>query len=368
MEASLRITHLVENLERGGLERVVIDLAVEQVALGHEVRVLCLFEEGLLARELRERGIPVLAMGKSGAFDLRCLRALRSGLRNTQLLHTHNAVAHYYGVAAATMLHDVAIVNTRHGMGNVPFDRRREFLFRMALGRTSAAAIVSDCARRWFVEHGIVPARKAHVVPNGIPVATPGPDARARALEALHLPPGPFRIGTVGRLTPVKDHATLLGAFVHVREAIPDAELVLVGGGALRATLEALAETLGVREAVHFCGDRCDVPELLPAFDVFALSSRSEGYSISLLEACAAGLPIVATDVGGNGEIVKPDVNGLLVAPGDPKALAAALVRMGREPAWRAERGRAGREWVCAHGTVAAMARRYMELYRHARR
>lgn len=367
MEEALRITHLVDNLERGGLERVVIDLAFEQAAQGHEVRFLCLFHEGLLAGELRARGIPVTAMGKSRAFDMRCLRSIRHNLRGMQVLHTHNAVSHYYGVAATLMLPGIAIVNTRHGMGNANYSRRREFLYRMALGRTAAAAIVSDCARRWFVGEGIVPERKAHTIPNGIPVATPGPDARERALEALALPPGPLRIGIVGRLMPVKDHATLLGALVHVREAIPDAELVVIGGGDLRAKLEALAASLGLGAAVHFCGDRSNVPSLLPAFDIFALSSRSEGYSIALLEACAAGLPIVATDVGGNGEIVRPEANGLLVPPGDAKALAAALVRMGREPAWRAALGRTGQAWVCANGTVEAMARRYLELYRDAR-
>lgn len=367
MTAGLRITHLVETLERGGLERVVVDLALEQRTRGADVEVLCLFVEGVLAAELRAGGIAVHALGKRAGLDLGVLSRLRGRLRAhaTGLLHTHNAVAHYYGVAAALGLPGLGIVNTRHGMGNAPFRRRREWLYRLALRRTAAAALVCESARRGFVGHGIVPAGKARVVRNGIRAAPAG--TRAQALAALGLAEAPFRVGTVGRLNPVKDQATLLRALALLRGNLPGAELVLVGGGALRDSLEALAKELGIAGAVHFCGDRADARALLPAFDVFALTSLSEGYSIALLEACDAGLPIVATAVGGNAEIVADGVNGLLVAPGDPESLAAALAELAEKVDWRRGLGRAGREWVGREGTIATMAGHYDELYRHAR-
>jgi len=368
----LRITHLVENLERGGLERMVVDLSAEQAAQGHAVEVLCLFEEGLLAPELRIKGVPVTALhkrpGLHPAVVLGIARHLRA--RRTDVLHTHNAVAHYHGVAASMLAGPVGIVNTRHGMGNAPFQRRREMLYRLALQRTAAAAMVCESARRNFVTHRIVPEQKSRGVPNGIDVDTFRPasaELRADTRRALGVPQSAFVIGTVGRLNPVKDHAMLLRAMARVCGASPAAHLVVVGGGALLHELGALAGELRIAHRVTFGGDRGDVQALLPAFDVFALSSISEGYSISLLEACACGLPIVATDVGGNREIVRPGGNGVLVPARDDEAMAAALLALEAQPQQRARLGEAARAWVAAHGTVRVMAQRYLELYRDAR-
>lgn len=364
----LRITHLVENLERGGLERVVIDLALAQAGAGHEVQVVCLYEEGLLAQELVAAGVPVSACHKRGGPDARALRCIRSRLRaqRTQVLHTHNPAPHYYGALACLLSASVTLVNTRHGMGNAPFTLRREILYRLSLARTKAVALVCRRARDNFVRHAIVPSRKGAVVPNGIRVGRFAPwseQARLRVLAGLGLDPAGFHVGIVGRLNPVKDHAMLLRAMVPLRAALPGATLVVIGGGALQASLEALAGSLGIAAAVRFLGDRDDVAALLPGLDAFALSSTTEGYSISLLEASACALPIVATDVGGNAEIVAGGETGLLVASGDSAAMGRALVDLGRDPARRRRMGEAARAWVCSEGTIEAMAGRYAALY-----
>ncbi len=368
MASGLRITHLVENLERGGLERVVIDLALAQARAGHDVRVACLFEEGLLAPELVAAGVPVTACRKRGGADARAVRRIRAHLREqgTQVLHTHNPAPHYYGAIATLLWPSVTLVNTRHGMGNAPFTLRREILYRLSLVRTRSVALVCRRARENFVRHGIVPARKAAVVPNGIRLeqfAAASGEARQGVLARLGLDPAGFHVGIVGRLNPVKDHATLLRAMVPVREAIAGATLVVVGGGALKDSLESLAASLGLGAAVRFLGDRDDVATLLPGLDAFALSSITEGYSISLLEASAAALPIVATDVGGNGEIVQQGRSGLLVPAGDAASLARALVTLGRDAELRRRMGGQAREWVREHGTIEAMAARYAQLY-----
>jgi glycosyltransferase involved in cell wall biosynthesis len=127
-----------------------------------------------------------------------------------------------------------------------------------------------------------------------------------------------------------------------------------------------VAEAEGVANATRFLGDRSDVPQLLQGLDVFALSSVSEGYSIALLEACAAQLPIVATDVGGNGEIVRDRRNGLLVPARNADALAAALTEMLSAPSYAAAMGEIGRQWVTQEGSFRTMARRYEALYRNA--
>jgi glycosyltransferase involved in cell wall biosynthesis len=261
------------------------------------------------------------------------------------------------------------VVNTRHGMGESNPRSRREWLYRRSMAKTDYAVAVCETARRHLQDGGVSPRSALLSIPNGIRTEgfRVGDDAaRARLREQLALPSGSRLIGTVGRMQPVKDQANLIRAFRKVRLGVPEAALVLVGDGALRRELEAVAVAEGVADATRFLGDRSDVPQLLQGLDVFALSSLSEGYSIALLEACAAQLPIVATDVGGNGEIVRDRHNGLLVPARDADALAAALTELLSSPARAAAMAQAGRQWVTHEGSFRTMASRYEALYRNA--
>lgn len=364
----MNITHVVENLNRGGLERMVLDLVKEQRRQGHQVQVLCLFERGALAGELEALGIPVIACGKRKGFDLRALGRLRRALadQRTDVMHTHNAVAHYQAVLASVGMGLRQVVNTRHGMGAQQKPGRREWLFRRALKATDAVVAVCEAARRDAVRRGIVPAAKTCVVPNGIVLE--GFDVASDAMHErlarlIRVPRGTRIIGSVGRLNWTKDQAGLIRAFRIVRHAMPDTALVLVGDGELRETLRACAFDEGIAGCVHFLGDRDDVRDLLQGFDLFALSSVTEGYSMALLEACAAGLPIVATDVGGNAEIVRDEATGRLVPPCDPPAMAAAILDLLRASQRASRLGTAARTWVETHGSLQAMAASYGRLY-----
>lgn len=368
-KSPLDIVHVVENLERGGLERMVIDLAGVQRAAGHRCRVICLFQPGALAGELEAQGIEVQACRKRGGFDLAALRRLRGGLRAMPgaVVHTHNANAHYHTVAAAVGLPIARLINTRHGMGAAQPRSRGEWLYRRTMRRTDTVAAVCEAARARFAQQGVAPRGRLLSVPNGIRIErfSLASEARRSALRSdLGLAPDTRIIGSVGRLNPVKDQATLLRAFARLRGDFADAALVLVGDGALRGSLESQAAALGIADAVRFLGDRGDVRELLQAFDIFALSSLSEGYSMALLEACASGLPIVATDVGGNREIVVDGRNGLLVPPARDDALADGFGTLLRDPAGAAAMGTGGREWALREASVETMARRYDALYR----
>lgn len=369
---SLRLSHVVENLNRGGLERVVIDLVRAQLELGYQCQVVCLFERGALAGELEADGVPVIACSKRGGLDLGAVLRLRAALRAQpcEVLHTHNAAAHYHAVLAGIGLGVRRVVNTRHGMGVQQVQGRREWLFRRALARTDVVATVCEAARREVLASGLIPAAKLVAVPNGIRLDAfePADDAaRAALVHELGLPPGTRLIGAVGRLNWAKDPQGMVKAFRIVHEARPDTALVWVGDGALRGELAAAAHAEGVSARVLALGDRNDVARLLRGFSVYAMSSRTEGYSIALLEACAAGLPIVATDVGGNREIVQPLRNGTLVPAADPGALAAALGELLDQPARAAAMGQAGRAWVEVNGSFRAMAARYAAIYAGAR-
>jgi glycosyltransferase involved in cell wall biosynthesis len=189
---------------------------------------------------------------------------------------------------------------------------------------------------------------------------------RRQVLQGLGLPEDAFLIGNVGRLNWAKDQAGLIRAFAQVHAHHPSAALLLIGDGELRAELEQRAHFEGVRDAVHFLGDRNDVRDLLQGLDLFVLSSASEGYSMALLEACAAALPIIATDVGGNSEIIDSGCTGQLVPPGEPDALAEAMLHLLDKPHLASAYGQAARVWVETHGSLEAMADHYERLYQDA--
>jgi glycosyltransferase involved in cell wall biosynthesis len=364
----VNITHVVENLNRGGLERMVLDLVQRQQQQGHQCQVVCLYETGSLAHELDAAGIPVIACNKGRGIDLRALARARWAIDRhaTDILHTHNAVAHYQAVLASCGLRMLRTLNTRHGMGAGQRTGRKEWLYRRSLARTDIVVTVCEAARRNGISRGMLPQDMTRVVPNGIAVERFRPASgpmRHQLLEMLGLPDDAFLIGNVGRLNWTKDQAGLIRAFRLIHAQHPSATLLLIGDGELRADLEQCATEEGVRHAVHFLGDRNDVRDLLQGLDLFVLSSASEGYSMALLEACAVALPIVATDVGGNGEIIYSGRTGQLVPPGDPDALAEAMLSLLDNPHRASTYGHAARAWVEKHGSLEAMAVRYERLY-----
>lgn len=364
----MNIIHFVENLERGGLERTVIDLVGAQREAGHQCRVICLYRRGALAPELIAQGVVVDECGKRNGFDIAALLRARRFLKQSPgaVLHTHNATTHYHAVLASMRLPLSRIVNTRHGMGAADRSSRLEWLYRRSVRHTDYVVAVCEAAREHFSMDGVRPRLGLLCIPNGIRVekfCSSNAQARSDLAARLGLAIGSRIIGTVGRLQPVKDQDNLLEAFARTRQAIPSAALAVIGDGPLRDALERRAAELGIADSVRFLGDRNDVHELLAGLDIFALSSVSEGYSVALLEACAAGLPIVATDVGGNHEIVRDGVNGRLVPARDPDALSKALIGLLQAPERAAEMAGAGRQWALAEASFRTMAARYLALY-----
>jgi glycosyltransferase involved in cell wall biosynthesis len=170
-------------------------------------------------------------------------------------------------------------------------------------------------------------------------------------------------VGIVARLDSIKNHALLLRALDRVREHLPCVRLLVIGDGPLHGELESLTARLNIRANVTFLGTRNDVPDLLAALDLFILSSISESLSLTLIECCAAGKPIVATDVGGNREIVRHGQTGLLVPPDDDGALANAITEILSDPARGTRMGRAARTRFEEEFTLEVMAAKYRTLY-----
>lgn len=366
MRAPLRIVHVVLGLDVGGLERVVLRLLAHTDRQRWSPSVVALDAPGALAGELVRLGVPMRVMGRGPGLDHHLVFRLSAFLQREHacLVHTHNASPHLYGALAAHFSWwgpRPRIVHTKHGR-NQPDHRRRVLINRFASAISDRVVAVSEDAARVAVDVERVRPEKVLTILNGVDTGEFRPRAAAAARAALGIPPDGFHVGCVARLAPIKDHRTLLAAFARLRAAIPGAHLTLIGDGSERAALEAFSAELGLAQGVTFAGERAEVAPLLPAFDVFALSSKSEGISLTLLEAAAAGLPVVATRVGGNAEVVVDGCTGLLVPAGDPEAFASALTSLAtRED--RMAMGAAGRARVARAFSVERMARDYEALY-----
>lgn len=330
----MHVMQVVLSLRTGGLERVVVDL-VNQAGTDFQFTVCCLETPGDWADQVPR----VVTLHKRPGVDWSLFGKLRRLIRqeNVHVIHTHNAPAHFYG-AIAGKLAGAKVLHTEHGV-NVGHEARYARLNRLAAPFTDLTVSVS----RWRDD---VP-----VVPNGIHVerfARPRPGAGQR-------------VGSVGRLVREKNYPLLIRAVA----GIAGAELVLVGDGPLRAELTEAASRENAQQArVQFLGNRADIPELLAGFDVFVLSSTTEGLSIALLEAMAAGCPIVVTAVGGNTELIEHEVTGLVVPPDDESALRAAIRRLLDDRPLANRLGAAAQQRAREQYSVAAMTRRYKELWR----
>ncbi|XYH97819.1 glycosyltransferase family 4 protein [Sorangium sp. So ce1128] len=367
-----RVAHVVLSLNVGGLERVVLRL-LERTSRERFAPVVCALQEpGALADELARLGVPLVVLSRKPGLDPGLPVRLAAWLRREgiRLVHTHNPGPHLYGALAAGLARAASfpgggggprVIHTKHGR-NYPKQKRKVLVNRLAAALTDRVVAVSDDTRAVALEVERVDPAKVVTILNGVDpeVFRPG-DARV-ARARLGLPASGYHVGCVARLSPEKDHATLLTAFARLREVRPDAHLTVVGDGPVRPALEQQAARLGLGGAVMFTGTRGDVAELLPAFDVFALASLTEGISLTLIEAASAGLPIVATRVGGNPEIVKEGETGLLVAPGSPEPLAAALEAIAVRDD-RAEVGMRGRARVIERFGIDRMVRAYEDLY-----
>ena len=358
------IVHVVRSLEVGGLENGVVNL-VNGLAGDFRHTILCLEGAGPLRERLPET-VDVLAPGPVARGSLACLR-LAAILRHLRpdILHSRNWPS-VDAIPGARLARVRAVVHSEHGREQTDphgLSRRRNWIRRAFGVMVDRFVTVSEDLNRWLVDTVRIPARKVRTIHNGVDTRRFSDQDREAARRALGVADSARVIGTVGRLDPVKDQATLVRAFASVATARPEAVLVIVGDGPSRRALDALVTDLGLAGRVRMLGERADVPRLLGGFDVFALPSIGEGISNTVLEAMATGLPVVATRVGGNPELVDDGVNGRLVPPENPPALAEALDTYLADALVRALHGKASRQRAVTHFDLPMMIEGYRSLY-----
>ena len=330
----MKVLQILSGTAWGGGSVVVLAITRALIARGDRVWVVSLDDE--TDRQFRDAGAeivrPPLWFQPINPFDLyvfwRLWRLCRA--ERFDLVATHTSKGGFLGRLAARLAGIPCIVHHAHGFSFNravgPLTRR----FYILLERFAAMAgdliiSVNELQRRMAVQLEVDTPERICTVHNGIDLRQNSNLDRTAARRALGLDESSLLIGATGRLAPQKGLVYLIRAMPQVLDAVPTARLVLVGDGPLREALESEADRCGVKSQVHFLGFRREIPQLLAAFDVFAQPSLWEGLSISLIEALAAGKPIVATDIVGNREVVDQDETALLVPVADPSALASAL-------------------------------------------
>jgi glycosyltransferase involved in cell wall biosynthesis len=339
----------------GGLEKLLVEFARHADRSRFQLHFISLADRGILAEDIEAVGWPVTALhmplGARPRLVLRLARLFR-GL-GIDVVHTHDDRPHLHATPAAWLARAGQVIHTRHHQGFNLTRRQMRLVGLAARGVDHFVCVSQDSARR-AIEQG-VPAGRVRTIANGIDVQR-------------FCCPGPRRSGPaviVARLSPEKDLATLLRAVPQVRCQDPSFELEIAGDGPCRPQLEQLAGELALGQHVRFLGQVRDIPTLLARARLFVLSSQFEGISLTLLEAMASGLAIVATRVGGNPEVVADGVTGLLVPPGSPAALASALLQLWTDDARRDHLAEAGRQRAEQHFDVWAMVAAYERLYPH---
>lgn len=371
MSTPLHVAHAVLSLDVGGLERVVLALVREGTRRGQRVSVVCVEKPGTLAEEAKAAGAEVHSLDKPPGRRAEYVgKAAELLARLTpDVVHTHQiGAAWYLGPGAAGRR--TPVLHTEHGNQFARdggwMDRLKSRLFyhtaAKRVGRfCCVSAEIAAAVTRW----GTVPRKLVEVMPNGIDTATaaglPSPE---EAKAAIGLPPDAVVVGTVGRLNEVKRQDRLLRAAAELRPRFPNLRVLIVGDGPERPALERLAGELGLAEITTFAGFQ-PKPELyLRAMAVFALTSRSEGFPVSILEAWAVGVPVVCTAVGGIPDVVTDGDTGVLVPQDDAAGLVAAVARPLNDREFAAKLTAAGDDTVRRKYSLTSVGEGYERAYR----
>jgi glycosyltransferase involved in cell wall biosynthesis len=362
----LKVLQLLASMPVGGAEDLVAAIVRGLDPTRFAVTVATLGSPGPVGRELQGQGYEVVSLG----LDIkrtstgRVVAAVRGLLKagRPDILHSHLYHPNFYGRLGALGLGLPGVVAAVHNSyTRVKFHRR---LWNFLLGWATDRVLVGS-PQVWqdVRRYDGVPASRLLLMPYGIALAELDSSlSRAEARERLGVAGG-LVIGAVGRLEAQKGHTHLLAALPGLRREVPDLTVLLVGEGRRQEDLQRQVRDLGLEGTVRFLGTRRDLPEIFRALDLFVHPSLWEGLPLALLKAMGAGLPVVATRVSGSQEVIVDGVNGCLVAPGDPEALARAILDLYRQPEARRRLGDAARRTVAERYSQAAMLKRLEELY-----
>ena len=367
------IVHVIYRLDVGGLENGLVNLINRIPADRFRHAIVCLTRSSDFRKRIIRRDVAVFTLdkppGNSALTHFKLWRLLKQ-LRPA-IVHTRNLAA-LEGTIPAFLARVPVRIHGEHGrdVGDLDGeDRQMQRLRRLFKPFVHQYVALSKDLERYLHERIRVPPQRLAQFYNGVDTDIFRPPAAGR--EPLPVAdfaaPDAFIIGTVGRMQEVKDQLTLARAFIEAVASAPEAKrrmrLVMVGDGPLRPQVSAVLEAAGVRQLAWLPGDRDDVPSLMRGLDLFVLPSLAEGVSNTILEAMATGLPVIATAVGGNPEIVEEGQTGRLVPRSAPGAMAEAMLGYYANGSERQRHGQRAREVAVARFSMSAMVTNYLDLY-----
>lgn len=324
-----RLAVLTTGLARGGAEAQVTLLAKTLSRRGWDVRLYSMLPPTAFVEELLECGIQVESLSmRRGFADPRAIYRLVRRLRSFKphVMHCHMIHANLLGRVSRLFVRIPGLICTAHSVWEG--GKWRDWAYRLTDPLCDLTTNVSKTGLSRYVEAKLADGAKAVWVPNGVDASCYSPDKSAGVRIRARMDWEGFVWLAVGNLRVPKDYPNLLRAFAWMSARAPQARLAIVGSGPLRTSLESLAGELGIGVKVRFLGAREDVRELLQAVDGFVMSSAWEGTPMALLEACACGVPVVATRVGGNPDVVEDGVSGYLIDPRNSEALGEAMLKL----------------------------------------
>lgn len=362
----VKIAHVTYGLRTGGLEKMVINLISRLDRNRFEPIVCCISSHGELAGELERLGVKVYLLNRKDDATAPFLPISLSAIfikEGVKIVHTHNYAGYLYGVMAAILARAPSVIHTQHGR-SLNVTSRAYFMHRILDWKVNRIVAVADVLKEQLSRYAGISKDKMVTVPNGICDDFPGsPCDGKKTRKEFGFKETDKIIGTVARLDPVKNLPALVRGFAKLHSEIRDAKLVIVGDGPDGKLLKEISRELNVEKDVFFMGLRNDIPKILPMFDLFVLTSEWESMSLALVEAMAASLPIVATSVGGNPELVRNMENGILVPPADNDTLAGAMARILTDKALGSRMGSTGRRFFENRYTLDKMTNAYEEIY-----
>jgi len=365
-----RVLHVIQSLAVGGMEQRLLGL-IEHSTDRFEHRICCIRDPRTDAPRFEAAGAQTMFVGKSAGRDRGVLWRIARVCRSLrpQIVHTRNWGS-IEGVLAARLARVPVVIHGEHGRDHATYstqDRRRDQLRRLLFPLIDRIVVVSKPLERWLLDEMGVVAHKAAFIPNGVDTERFRPNAeRDRLRQERGYGPHEMLIGAVGRIQSVKNYPALIAAFEQVLRSHPEVRLVIVGDGPERAALDDDIRRRRLSRTARLAGHQEDVHDWLAAMDLFVHPSLMEGTSNAILEAMSVGVPVVATSVGGNPEVVQNGITGRLVNAADVAALVEAILLYVHTPALRHDHGRAGRASVMKRYPLARMVRAYQALYDEA--
>lgn len=364
----IKIVHVLHSFDSGGLENGVLNLINGLNWNRYQHVLCCITRSGRMAERLKRDDVEVIELNKKPGPDwflpVRLARVFRK--IKPHIVHTRNWGA-IDGIVGARLSGSVYVVHSEHGVTMSEIDkssRKRNTARRLLSTLVDRFITLSEDLQEWARRDLGIPSSKLQTICNGVDVAKFNADLSI--LDARHqcgFAGSEFIVGSVGRLDPIKNHAGLIRAYSQLAQSFPHARLLIVGSGPCGEELQHLVKALGLSDRVTLMGTRDDIPRLLRCMDVFALPSFSEGISNTVLEAMAAGLPVIATDVGGNGELVRNKETGMLIPNRNDQALKDAILLYLKNRDLILQHGNSGRDRVEKQYSLSKMLADYDELY-----